>query len=133
MRIVLDTNVVIAGVVADGLCRDLLKRRVLAHELFVSATLLDELANTLRSKFGVDAAEVPLFGAYRARAHMVTPQPLAAPICRDPDDDIVLATAHAAKAQVIVTGDDDLLSLATHEGIRILSPRQFVEMLDRRS
>jgi predicted nucleic acid-binding protein len=47
-------------------------------------------------------------------------------------DDVVLATALAGKADVIVTGDDDLLVLKEFRGIRILSPRQFLQLLDRR-
>ena len=58
--------------------------------------------------------------------------PLFEEICRDPDDDMVLATAIAAQADLILTGDEDLLVLAEHGGIRILSPRQFVELLDRK-
>jgi len=44
----------------------------------------------------------------------------------------VLATALAGKADMIVTGDEDLLVLKEFRGIRILSPRQFLEILDRR-
>ena len=131
MRLVLDTNVLIAGVVADGLCRDLIKRRVLAHDLFVSTPLLDELADKLRSKFGEDPEHVPLFAAYRDRVQTVMPQSLPQPASADPDDDLVLATAVAAGADAIVTGDEDLLTLRRYEGIAILSPRQFLELLDR--
>jgi predicted nucleic acid-binding protein len=53
-------------------------------------------------------------------------------VCRDKHDDIVLATALAGKADFIVTGDDDLLALKKFRGIRILSPRNFLEFLDRR-
>ena len=52
-------------------------------------------------------------------------------ICRDPDDDEVLAVAATAKADAIVTGDKDLLTLKSNGGIPILSPRQLVELLDR--
>jgi predicted nucleic acid-binding protein len=45
---------------------------------------------------------------------------------------MVLATAVAGRADVILTGDDDLLVLGEYQGIRILSPRQFVELMDRR-
>jgi uncharacterized protein len=62
----------------------------------------------------------------------VHPVPLAQPVCRDPDDDAVLATALAGHANVILTGDEDLLVPGEHQGIRILSPRQFVEVMDRR-
>jgi putative PIN family toxin of toxin-antitoxin system len=60
-------------------------------------------------------------------------QPLPARVCRDEDDDVVLATALAGKADVIVTGDEDLLVLKKFRGIEILSPRQFLKLLDRTS
>ncbi len=132
MRLVLDTNVLVAALVADGLCRDLVRRRVRDHELFTSEPLLKELTTTLRWKFGVKAAEIPLLEEYRRRANLVEPAALTAPVSRDPDDDMVLATTIAAKADLIITGDDDLLCLKSHQGIRILSPRQFLEVLDGR-
>jgi putative PIN family toxin of toxin-antitoxin system len=130
VRIVLDTNVLIAAIAADGLCRDLVRRRVRTHELCTSEALLKEFAATLRRKFGTNPADVPLLAEYRLRATLVKPAALPGSVCRDPDDDIVLATALAAHADVIVTGDADLLVLQEHAGIPILSPRQFVERLD---
>ena len=129
MRLVLDTNVLVAALVADGLCRDLVRRRVRDQELCTSEPLLEELAVTLRRKFGVRGADIPLLEEYRRRALVVEPAALPAAVSRDPDDDMVLATAIAAKADVIVSGDDDLLCLKSHRGIRILSPRQFLELL----
>ena len=131
MRVVCDTNVLIAALVADGLCRDIVKRRLPRVDLFVSLELLRELDRTLRGKFGAAAATLPFLKVYRERAQLVTPDRLPAPVCRDPDDDVVIATAIAARADVILTGDDDLLVLRRHGPIRILSPRQFVELLDR--
>jgi putative PIN family toxin of toxin-antitoxin system len=130
VRLVLDTNVIISGVAADGLCRRLVRRRVKAHDLFTCSSLLDELAGILKSKFKCDPEAVPLFVAYRRRAKQVDPTPAVIGIVRDPDDDVVLATAVAAKVDVIVTGDADLLILKKYKGIRILSPRQFLELLD---
>ena len=130
MKVVCDTNVLIAGMVAEGLCRDVVKRRLLGVELITSRALLDELARTLRRKFSTDPEEVPLLKAYRERATLVRPVALPSPVCRDRDDDKVLATAVAGRADIILTGDDDLLVLANYEGIRILSPRQFVDVMD---
>ena len=65
-------------------------------------------------------------------AEIVTPASLGERVCRDKDDDGVLATALAGRAAVIVSGDDDLLVLKKFRGIRILSPRQLLELLDRR-
>jgi putative PIN family toxin of toxin-antitoxin system len=130
VKVVCDTNVLIAGLVADGLCRDIVKRRLPALELFSSKPLLRELADKLKEKFGLKPEELPLLAAYEGKVSVVKPARLPQPVCRDPDDDEVLATAVAAQADVILTGDDDLLVLKMFQGIRILSPRQFVEMLD---
>ena len=132
MRVVCDTNVLVAGVVAEGLCRDIVKRRLPRVDLVTSQVLLDELVRTLRRKFGTNPADVPLVAAYRERATLVRPVPLARPVCRDRDDDAVLATALAGHPDIILTGDEDLLVLGEHQGIRILSPRHFVELMDRR-
>lgn len=51
-------------------------------------------------------------------------------VTRDPSDDQVVACAVAARADYLVTGDDDMLVLGTHEGIRIVTPRQFLDLLD---
>jgi putative PIN family toxin of toxin-antitoxin system len=131
VRLVCDTNVLIAGLVADGLCRDIVKRRLPKHELFTSKVLLEELNEKLRDKFGVDPQSVPFIKAYQDRATILRAPGLPLNVCRDPDDDEVLAVALAAKAEAIVTGDKDLLTLKSYGGIPILSPRQLVELLDR--
>ena len=64
-------------------------------------------------------------------AEVIEPPPLPQPVCRDPDDDEVLALAIAAKVELIVSGDNDLLSLASFEGVPIFAPTQalvFVEV-----
>ncbi len=127
MKIVCDTNVLIAALVADGLCRDIVKRRLPLHDLFTSRGLLVELEDTLRRKLRTEPRDVPFVKAYKARAVLVTPSKLKRRICRDPDDDLVLATAAAANAHCILTGDEDLLVLGRYEGIAIVSPRTFVE------
>jgi uncharacterized protein len=57
-------------------------------------------------------------------AEVVEPPPLAQPVCRDPDDDEVLALALAARVDLIVSGDSDLLVLQAFEGIPIVTPAQ---------
>jgi uncharacterized protein len=132
VRVVLDTNVFVAAAVADGLCRDLVRVRVLPHTIITSEPLLRELRTTLRDKFKAAPDELPLLSALYDEAEVVTPASLGERVCRDKNDDVVLATAVAGKARVIVTGDNDLLVLKQFRGIRILLPRQFLEFLDRR-
>jgi uncharacterized protein len=131
VRIVVDTNVIIAGLVAEGICRDIVKRRLPACELFTSRALLDELAAKLQEKFGLDPNELPLLKIYEDEAAVIKPSKLSESVCRDEDDDEVLATALAAKAEIILTGDKDLLMLKEFQGVKILSPRQFAEWMDR--
>ncbi|PYI91414.1 MAG: putative toxin-antitoxin system toxin component, PIN family [Verrucomicrobia bacterium] len=129
MRLVLDTNVLIAAIAANGLCRDLVRVRLRAHTVITSEPLLAELRRTLRAKFRIAPDELRLLSLLRERSEVVKPASLDKRICRDPDDDIVLATAIAGRADLIVTGDNDLLVLKSFRGIHILSPRQVLEML----
>lgn len=126
MRVVFDTNVVVAGLVAEGLCREILEIHIPEHMPILSEVLWDELVSTLRRKFGLTPDELPFLALYRQHAEWTDPPELAEPVCRDRDDDRVLATAVAGHAQAIVSGDADLLSLGSYSGVELLSPRQFV-------
>jgi predicted nucleic acid-binding protein len=57
---------------------------------------------------------------------------MPSPVCRDTTDDVLLATAVGARADTIVTGDQDLLVLGSYEGVGILSPRAFLERTSHR-
>lgn len=65
--------------------------------------------------------------------YLITDLPQVRGVVRDPNDDMVVACALRAGADYIVTRDKDLLSLGTHEGIRIVTPRQFLDLLDASS
>jgi len=126
VRAVFDTNVVVAGIVAEGLCREILEIYVPEHTAILSQVLWDELVVTLRRKFGLTPDDLPILALYRQHAAWCEPAKLAEAVCRDPDDDWVLATALAGDADAIVSGDADLLTLDSYSGIEMLSPRQFV-------
>jgi len=66
----------------------------------------------------------------RRLAELVNPPPLPPPVSRDPDNDAVLALAIAARADLIVSGDADLLVLGAHAGIRIRSPVDMLALLE---
>lgn len=77
-------------------------------------------------KFDLSIDDLPLLDLYRRHAVWVEPGALDKAVCRDLDDDWVLATAIAGEAEAIVTGDDDLRSLRTFRGVAILTPREFI-------
>ncbi len=126
MRVLLDTNVLISGILFRGLPRSLLERAIRGElALVTSPALLDELERVLGDRF-----HVPRELARLARGELETLAELVAPddvpsVSRDPDDDQVLAAAVAGEAEAIVTGDRDLLVLLVHRGIPILTPAGF--------
>ena len=131
MRVVFDTNVLASAFTSLGLCHQIYERTLLIAEMASSKTLLVELRRTLTTKMKVEPSLADeIIAELSAEFEMVEPKPLSKPVCRDADDDVVLATALAANAEVIVTGDADLLVLKEFQGIKIISPRQFVELLD---
>jgi putative PIN family toxin of toxin-antitoxin system len=126
VKLILDTNVLVAALVARGVCSDLLEHCVRHHVVISSRPLLDELRDVLTSKFHQRAVDVR--SAVRLNAEtftLVTPEALEPPACRDRDDDVVLATALACECAAIVTGDQDLLVLDPLHSIRVLAPAAF--------
>ena len=131
MRVVFDTNVLYAAFAAKGFCEELLDEAAGACELIWSDTLREEFESILSRRHEIGTATRVALAAYVDLCEFVEPKPLSERICRDADDDVVLTTALAGKADVIVTGDNDLLVLKEFRGTRILSPRKFLELLDR--
>jgi putative PIN family toxin of toxin-antitoxin system len=130
MRIVFDTNVFFAAFVAHGICAGLYEECLLRGRIVVSQFILEELREKLLTKAKLSQVEVKeVLDAVSADAEFVETRPLVSPICRDADDDWILATALTAKADALVTGDKDLLVLERHEGIPILTPRECLAFL----
>jgi putative PIN family toxin of toxin-antitoxin system len=127
--VVLDTNVMVAALATSGLCHELLHRTIRLRVLTTSDALLLELEDTLRDKFGLGPPTAAFLTAFRASVRLVEPLPLPRPVCRDAADDVVLDTAVAAAADLLVTGDQDLLILREYQGVPIVSPREFLRRL----
>ncbi|MGH8477565.1 MAG: putative toxin-antitoxin system toxin component, PIN family [Methylococcales bacterium] len=130
----LDTNIVVSGLIWGGVPRQLLDLgRDGQVTLFTSSLLLDELADVLsRDKFAAllaSQAITPAFlmQGYGMLAKLVKSQPIERTV-RDANDDAVIATAFTAQADVIVTGDNDLLVLHPYQEIQILNPTDAVRL-----
>jgi putative PIN family toxin of toxin-antitoxin system len=127
MRLVLDTNVVVSALLWDGAPKQLLR---VSHSegvlLFTSTPLLVELTETLsKKKLGRKIAASRLSADHLVNFYaesVSVVRPIFVPrIAPDPDDDVVIGTALAAKADFVVTGDRTLLAVAAYEGVRIVS------------
>jgi len=136
MRLVLDTNVVASGLLWDGRPARLIDAAQANEvELFTSRVLLAELTRILRrAKFtkaiaasGASLEELVL--GYAELAILVTPVPIPPTVLDDPDDDHVLACALAGNAELVVSGDRDLLSLKTFRAIPIITPAEAMRII----
>lgn len=130
MRIALDTNVLISAFATRGLSSDVLNLILSDHQLVLGETVLSELDRILRIKLKVPADTVQETTAFlRSQAVVVSSAPPLDVPLRDEDDVPVLSEAVHGLAEILVTGDQDLLSVADAAPIQILTPRGFWELL----
>jgi putative PIN family toxin of toxin-antitoxin system len=127
--VLFDTNVLFAAFAVKGICAELLEETMHLFNVVWSPVLQHELVTALRKKGLLSPKVVGAITAFADLCEMHAPQPLPQRICRDPDDDVVLGVAVQARAGLIITGDDDLLVLGSYERTRILSPREFLELV----
>jgi putative PIN family toxin of toxin-antitoxin system len=133
LRAFLDTNVLVSAFTTRGLCSDVLRTVLTEHELIIGAAVIDELRRVLK-RFGLPKPQIEEIMAF-LDSYVETakrPTPARLPAVRDPDDAIILSEAVGANADVLVTGDKDLLVVAGESPISILSPREFWELAKKR-
>ena len=134
MRALLDSSVLIAAYISRaGVCAALLEDIQSFHEWVTSDFIRGELSRKLRDKFKYPEGEIAeIREAAMIAAEFVTPEEIPGDACRDPNDLPILGTALAGRAEVIITGDKDLLALQAFRGIPILRPGEFWKLLDAR-
>jgi uncharacterized protein len=127
VRVFPDTNVLASAFGTRGLCADVLRLVLAEHDLVTGEIVIEELRGVLRKKFGLPAravAEVETF----LRGYHVEPRPRVLPglPLRDRNDLVVVGSALAAGAEVLVTGDKEMLALKKKPvGLEIIAPREF--------
>lgn len=130
MRVFLDTNVLVAAFATRGFCFDILQFVLAEHQLLVGETVLEELERTLAGKLLMPAPRVAeVVGFVREHSDVVAPVEPARWPRVDPDDRWIVAAALVGEADVVVTGDKDLLGAGAPAALRIETPRGFWEML----
>ena len=106
MRLVLDTNVLFAAYISRGRCAALYEQILATETLITSEPILSEFEQALLLKARVPHAEAAAARRQvQGNAEVFQPVVLSAPVCRDADDDAILGTAIAAKADLIVSGE----------------------------
>ena len=135
LKIVLDTNVLISGIIVEAGLSGLILEAVQAGKLklVISTALLVEFSEVITrphiiKKYPKIAPHPDdLLDYLRVNAILVSGIPTSTVVKEDPDDDFVLASAIEGQADFIISGDPHLLHLDKDSGVPIMSPRQFVD------
>jgi putative PIN family toxin of toxin-antitoxin system len=126
VRILLDTNVLIAGFIVRGACTELFEHCGRNHTLITSNYILDELKRTLVSKFKYSASDAArAVEITQIKSILYAPADVPASACDDPNDLPVLGSAISGKCRCIITGDKALLKISPYQNIDIISPGDF--------
>lgn len=139
-RVVVDANVIISALIANKPCLPLLIYEDLIKQKFINVTSveileeLEEVANRrdIISLHKLSSSDVnKIINNIAELSVVVSATKIIEVIKEDPDDDKFLACAVESKASYIVSGDNHLLKLKKYEGIKIVNPREFKEILEK--
>ena len=126
MKVFLDTNVIASATATRGLCADVLRTVIEFHALVVSEHLVGELRRVLKDKFGV-SADVIADVVWLLQQDTIAAEalPLADLPLKDIADVAIVSSAVNGGADILITGDKEVLSLKHVGSMKILTPRQF--------
>jgi len=125
MKVVFDTNVLIANALKDGFTREVFKLAANGTiDLLTSNPILSELEEKLKIKFSWEESKINQYlNVIREISQVIEPTEKIDIIKNDPDDNKILECASAGKADLIVSSDKDLIKLKNFQSIGIIHPR----------
>lgn len=132
MKVFTDTNVLVSAFTTRGLCADLLEVILADHQLMTGEIVLNELERVLTKKLNIPQSKVSTTLLFLRKYHVepIPDKPSDIKV-RDEDDRWVLESALRANADILVTGDKDLLVLSKSiTRIKIISPRGIWKILE---
>ena len=137
IRAVLDTNVLIAAIinVKSSLTQEIYQKFLTLHfTLIISPDVLEEVEDLInrerivgRHKRTTNEREVIM--SEIASLSYIVPGTTQVEVVRDPNDNKIISAALEGKAEYIVSRDKDLLDLNEYQGIKIITPEKFIEIL----
>jgi len=128
MKIVFNANVILSALITQGLSSRVLDICIDKHQLFISPWIINEVLLKLDIKMHTPKSEIDRVSAFLDNIfNIIIPEGSMPTICRDNDDNNILLLAQSMMADLIITGDNDLLSLNKYLKTKIISPRQFIE------
>jgi len=126
LKVVLDSNEIVAAFAGRGLCNSLFEACIENCSIAISGHIIDEVCKAFVKRLKMPekrANEIVVYLRENYAMHEYARLPER--ICRDRDDDEILALAAGAGTDFIISGDKDLLELKEYGGIKIVAPRDF--------
>ena len=128
MKIVLDTNIYISSFIFGGNARQAFDCSFLEHEVIISDFIVNEIERILKNKFELESNKLnKIIKTLLIQAVKVKPRGIIPAVCRDKDDNNILWLAESCSANLIITGDKDLLTLINFKGTQIIHPAEFIK------
>jgi putative PIN family toxin of toxin-antitoxin system len=126
VKIVFDTNVILSSFLTEGIAHRIFYHSLINHKIYISDFIKGELSKILVKKFNVKANDLAEFVTF-INTNLIQEKPdnKIPDVCRDVKDNQILQLAEYVNADVIITGDKDLLVLRKHNKTIITSPRDF--------
>ena len=129
MRVILDSNVIIASFATRGLCHSIFELCLDRNEVIMSSFLIDEIKVAFLKKIRIPEVVIEeIVKLLSENSTSFDVDHFTQSVCRDPDDARVLALAEISHADFIISGDEDLLILKKYGSTSIVTPRQFWEL-----
>lgn len=128
MKIIFDTNVLLSALTTQGLSSRVFDICLDKHNIFISDFIINEVSEKLLLKFNLPKTVHKRSIEFLCNACIkIQPKGLIPEVCRDIDDNNILYLAQHIYADLIITGDKDLLTLEKFNDTKIVNPRNFIE------
>ena len=132
MKVVLDTNVIIASFASRGLCYSVFELCLDRFDIIISPFLIDEVKTNLSKKLKLPSSIIrEVIEFLSENAALIDIDEIPKGVCKDPEDAKLLALAQKSEAAYLITGDKDLLAIKKFTSSKILSPRKFWETVKK--
>jgi len=132
LKVVLDSNIFISGIIFGGKPRKIINLIIEGKiRLYISSDILLEIKEVLeRDKFGFSQTITQqIIFEIESLSYLVTPKNKHSIVSRDGDDNIIIDCAVEAKADYIITGDNDLLSLKEYKSTKIINASELISLI----
>lgn len=127
MSVVLDSGIWISGFHFGGVPLLALDRAFVSDRIVICPEITAEVSTVLIEKFGWNSSDVrSALAAFLADAKTVELRGTIKAVCRDPKDDMLFECAFLGDANLIVSGDNDVLAVGSYKQIRVVTARQYL-------